>query len=495
MTDIHFLNHFLIIIWYRYEKKNRGTQIVPISDLINNRNIDSTSELEQAGDLLLSPYRTLFKGKSFQVIKGEKNTICYAVARHKNHISPSLLAKLASLPLLILAPLGILLKLASYSRNIETRNVFSDFTKLGLHDNTTLFAKAQELDLLKEWFFTVTETPTNFLSKVIHTSETCENSFPLLMLKECACQNTREFDRFLTPRRQNIEKQICSNLAKQGIDPKKTYTFLSLGAGNLLQDWILIGKLAKLGIKKINYMAVEPKDNSAAIQKLQEFFPKIQGCEINIRSFKSMEKYTRTDDVQTRAPLDSVFAIDFDEISAYGSLSDLHAARNLLSDDGSLYACYGQDDLLVHKDGSIVFFAKKGKLNKYLRELNKLTFSSDTISIGAGQIDFMNLSLFHGVFTQLLFCLQSKGIKKVNITVEAEENPKRKTDLESFSSPGFEVSVEELASFGEKKFDILAGDSHCLSDPTASERAQSLLNEGGFRYLFEFPDCTIHKSC
>ena len=79
-------------------------------------------------------------------------------------------------------------------------------------------------------------------------------------LNECSCCNSRNFNRFLNTRRQEIEDKMILDVTTQfPLNTNEPIRYLGFGAGGLLQDFINIGKLMRVGYKQIDVVLLDPK--------------------------------------------------------------------------------------------------------------------------------------------------------------------------------------------------------------------------------------------
>jgi len=102
-----------------------------------------------------------------------------------------------------------------------------------------------------------------------------------LEFSECSCEH---YNRFETEKRDKLERKLIDSLAKNSPDKERQIRLLSLGSGELLQDWILIGKLLREGFKDISIYFIEPdqKLTDSKLQKFQEFYNQLPDCRVSV---------------------------------------------------------------------------------------------------------------------------------------------------------------------------------------------------------------------
>lgn len=178
-------------------------------------------------------------------------------------------------------------------------------------------------------------------------------------LSECACQGGHAFHRFENDRRSSLENKLIRDaLEKQ--NPQKPLRYLSLGAGECLQDFINLGKLLRAGYRNIEAVLVEPnlgQETRDSLLKELSLLSKAAeelGGTLVIRFTKSVQ--------EAEGPFQIIAAIDFDDFNS--ALIDVIFAHSLLAPSGTYYLASTIYDLTFDSTACIEFATYATKLKK-----------------------------------------------------------------------------------------------------------------------------------
>lgn len=188
----------------------------------------------------------------------------------------------------------------------------------------------------------------------------------LPFLSECACCNSENFNRFVNTRRADFEEELIKNAIHYSPPLQDTeFRYLSIGSGELLQDFINVGKLIRAGYKKLDVTLVDPdfhenydtefyrmNPNSAESHKenlmmlkaqfsFLDYVAKEQGVDLKVSYFDSIHKVNGT--------FQAISVIDFDDF--HKAFEDLMAATGHIAQDGRMYIGYGLYDLVFSATG------------------------------------------------------------------------------------------------------------------------------------------------
>lgn len=202
-------------------------------------------------------------------------------------------------------------------------------------------------------------------------------------LSECACYNSDIFNRELNNRRANIEASIIDYIKSNFPDTeKKSINYMSLGCGNLLQDFIIIFKLMLLGYRNIHIHLVDPKitlykirgsgniskalyemikngelpyesPDQVSIEKSDAYhqFMCLKYCASEMHAAITITEYTSIDDYKG-GELDLLTAIDFND-SSPNAFNDLMKAKRFIAEKGRIFLSFDKNDLMFSKYSAI----------------------------------------------------------------------------------------------------------------------------------------------
>ena len=174
-----------------------------------------------------------------------------------------------------------------------------------------------------------------------------------LFLDECACANAGYFNRFKNGRRASLEKKMIQD-AERTFPSKETLflNYMSLGSGNLLQDFINIGLLIQADYPHIDVSLIDPilercqKGTSPTLEQFNFLLhvAEQKGINLNVHTFSSITDYVQ-DNPSKKHHI--ISAIDFDCFDK--AFSDILTARKTLDPNGTLYLAYGPNDRFLGK--------------------------------------------------------------------------------------------------------------------------------------------------
>jgi len=142
-------------------------------------------------------------------------------------------------------------------------------------------------------------------------------------LGECSCESTGSHNRFKKQNTRSKVETIIVEHIKENF-PNQTVNLLSVGSGKFLQDYLLVLKLLKAGVRSINLTMIEPDKDQKAYEDFVNEMVRLQ------KEFPELDlQYSRYDSVNDIANnnrnYDVTYAIDYD---AYLSFYD-HSSRQL----------------------------------------------------------------------------------------------------------------------------------------------------------------------
>lgn len=160
--------------------------------------------------------------------------------------------------------------------------------------------------------------------KTVRSWDATRNQSDYLMA-ECACRG------YSRKHRKVLEGTLI-NEARARFDQDKTLKYLSLGAGEFLQDFIIILNLIKEGFKSLDVSLIEPDSYKTPLAP-REWLKKIaeeNGVKLNINLYHSIDhyKFCKNEDVHL------INAIDFENIFKAEVFEDVIETHKLLTPDG-----------------------------------------------------------------------------------------------------------------------------------------------------------------
>jgi len=190
----------------------------------------------------------------------------------------------------------------------------------------------------------------------------------LPQLQECACPH---FNRFTTNRRQELEAKAVADIVANNPNKKTRLELVSLGAGEGLQDFILIGLLANEGYSNIHLSLIDSSqssDNEGVVgdpivdgtcQNLKDFYAQMPSLNISVDGFTSTTAYCNAN---TSAKPHAVWAADLEVSDLFSSKStwnDVMALRGRLQTGGHIYLTDPVESLSFSKTDIEVIYGGK----------------------------------------------------------------------------------------------------------------------------------------
>ena len=175
-------------------------------------------------------------------------------------------------------------------------------------------------------------------------------------LVECSCVNNGNFNRFKNQRRTALEAQLVTDTV-ESFPPSEHFklNYIGFGAGELLQDFINIGKLIEAGYRDLSIILIDPILKKEDIDdqtgervpnpslKQFKFLLKVaeqKGMQLQIHVFKNITDYRNTFPTEKAH---CISAIDFDDYQE--AFNDVILCHQVLENSGKFYLSYGTRDL------------------------------------------------------------------------------------------------------------------------------------------------------
>ncbi len=351
-----------------------------IAAFTSYKNKYPNSFFEEVGDALLTPIPTLCQRNSYVVLKNEE-TGARCIYTYTNdsksswRVAAEVVASVATLPL---ALVGMVFKGLSLVTSPETRDIYTNWQtplqpQFGnpdkIQDNEIngngLKQRARNLTKLTEFAVAKGCAPQLLHELIHHPQEYMVATYDNISgdhvwlppyLNECACVNSGNFNRFKNQRRTNLETQLVTD-AVESFPPSEHFklNYIGFGAGELLQDFINVGKLIEAGYSDLNIILIDPKlkeeivdvKNGERISNptLEQFkflleVAKQKGIKFQIQVFKNITEYRHAfPDEKAHC----ISAIDFDDYQK--AFNDVTLCHQVLHDKGKFYLSYGIHDL------------------------------------------------------------------------------------------------------------------------------------------------------
>lgn len=286
-------------------------------------------------------------------------------------------------------------------------------------------------------------------------------------LRECSCLNSGNFNRFENTRRTDCEMSMI-NFCLEEIPPEdlSTLRYLSIGAGELLQDFMNIGKLLRAGYKRIDVVLVDPdyhndydtefyQMNPASAEQHREKNQVLQADFMGVLTPYAIEQNAEL--IVTFKPsvrhVEGLFhivqAIDFDDL--IDALDDVIFAYDLLDDKGRCFLAFDKYDVEFNKIKSV---SKKVFYNQGF-DLITISLREEVLRINKEEIHvaFMSSNLNLRQWIEILPSIaQAPCVKRVHLTIPF---PKEKRDyLPEADKIKPRFSEESIQKFLSRYFDI-----------------------------------------
>ena len=248
--------------------------VLAIFTQVNNQ---PNSMIERVGDWLITPLAYMIGHKQISVIQkdsGSKRMLFSApvfgdpLSRYNFLIRG--VAKSVCLTMTPLALVGGTFKTLALITSSQTRNFYINWkppiypvinnprTMEDLGENTLqLFREAKKAGLVFQLLLRIHKEPRNYLVSLNDPMFGGHQVHLPPYLSECACVNSNNFARMHNHRRQKIELEM-TELVIKNFSTDAELRYLSLGAGELLQDFFNISLLMQAGYTSIQVTLVDP---------------------------------------------------------------------------------------------------------------------------------------------------------------------------------------------------------------------------------------------
>lgn len=343
-----------------------------LSNYLTHPQVEEATVFDRLGNLFLRPFYSLFNRREVVVLRCDRhNQLAYISRPHlftrydtkEDYGRARFMAaatKLISIAGLPLAQMGFTLKAAGLlfsSKNRETlRNWEEPFCAPLVHwlppaDDFMHYEKvfdiAHEKELLPELIAEVKDHPVRYFVSLYAAGWNHEVVFP--PFSECGCLS-HAYNRLRTSRRQEVEQKIVDS-ARTTCPPEShpQMTYLSLGAGELLQELVIAGHLIELGYQKIELIFIERKYHNNTFDNFQKLFTEIakqKSIAIQMSLYESMNEYVATSPDKR---LDIASAIDFEDFTA-SNLPDFLSVQEQLSANGLFFMSAPMGELELTHD-------------------------------------------------------------------------------------------------------------------------------------------------
>jgi len=159
---------------------------------------------------------------------------------------------------------------------------------------------------------------------------------------ECSCTS---YGRHVNKCRQNAEALIVEDIEKRFVNKNEVLSLVSYGAGGLLQDLIIVGKLIQNGFRNIYIEFIDLNFDSLNGRKFAEMLNKLPEIFVQTVTRPMMS---------SKKQFDVIYSVDLDEIYKGDgkSLINLLKARKMLKDNGKIYFFGNRLQIVLDKDGS-----------------------------------------------------------------------------------------------------------------------------------------------
>jgi len=308
-------------------------------------------------------------------------------------------------------------------------------------------------------------------------------------------RNTSEFNRLVTERRSQYEAKLVENITKDFPDTSIRLNLVSYFAGGGLQEFIIIGKLAKLGYSDIHLSLIPDPSNSDSVDQtkiqLDAFYNQMPTLRVSIDKYVDVKTYKEAN--TTNLP-HAVWAVDLKLNDLYigdttnRTWTNLLRLRSLLNDRGQLYLATPLETLTMSKSGVGVIYGgiRRRNENQCHYRLIKMNLAKFT------DARLVNISYYcrnpvSAVSSLMPYLVALKELKvaKVNIRVKFQdlslENSSRRQVQKDLAKilkslvPGINVEIGGAAQMAvnlkinEKVPDMGQGGSHSTIDPHKDE--------------------------
>jgi hypothetical protein len=333
-----------------------------------------------------------------------------------------------------------------------------------------------------------------------------------LKLKECSCANEK-FDRAQNSRRQTSEKKMLMHTLKNynSLDIDFTLRYLSLGCGQLLQDFIILGKLiTQQDFKNINITLIDTNDGTDFKESFEQFKELLSvlattfDVNINVDFYRTVDLLKESPTFSMKNSFHLINGIDYDDLEDPRALHAIMDAHRLLDDKGLFYLSYKTIDLLLGKKNcleiqhlvydqselGLLYIIQKARLHIQ----NYLAFhlqQKETISYAA-----LSNGMFTGLLLEVVEILPLLQTNKLDLTLlNTREVPDYMLlDLTHFIGlfiENIELNISSVASIeqylshkGETDIATVLFDSPKLAETKSSVKIYDALRAKGGEQIF-----------
>ncbi len=240
-----------------------------------------------------------------------------------------------------------------------------------------------------------------------------ENYLKGFSFHECGCKS---YGRTTANKRQNAENIIVEEISSSIENKNEMLRLASVGAGGLLEDLIILGKLIQKGFKNIHITFTDNYPDSDQAKILEDMLNKLPGVTI---------KSLYCPFLHSKSQFHAIYATDFDELykDRGNGWSAICQAKNTLLDKGKLYLFGGGEQLVLDKDNNITYLiehtetlVEKLRQSPCLAKLQKVDAIHITIIKDKSKLNFD----LPGIAKMLQF-LSKEFNKQMNIELYGNE--------------------------------------------------------------------------
>lgn len=355
-----------------------------LSYLTHTTNEENTI-FDTFGRYLLTPLTTLFNTRKIIILQNSRaNEIaCYALPHIRKQYDSNktfnrvklriLITKIISFLTLPLSIIGIISKGISLYLSVKNRKILASWKQLyqppsassPLSDRllfavdnidnylVDLYRTAMSKNLLPDLIEKIAENPTDYCFG--NYLGGCDNTICLPPFYECGCLGYT-FDRLHNTRRHDLEQKLIT-VAWSRFPPTTTQkiSYLSLGAGGMLQDFINLGHLTKMGYQDISIRLVDRafKSNESLLKVFNTFLDifthlsEQKRISISIQGFSSVKQYISINKDET---LQLISAVDLEDFYS-DTIDDLLSLQKRLDPNGYLSLNLHDKEIIFNLNG------------------------------------------------------------------------------------------------------------------------------------------------
>ncbi|MBS4168727.1 hypothetical protein [Parachlamydia sp. AcF125] len=445
----------------------------PVTNFLLASRVDTPSAFERTGDLLLTPARVLFGGKRVFVLQ---NNLMQVGEQQVGPLSSNRVLRGARKVLafiqLPLAAVGFLVKLICLKEQS-----YRAFCVQKISQNPTCHPKLFEM-------FEHVHSTARFVLDL--TRRFGVLVFTPLNLYECSCMETREFHRFHSPRRNNLENAIVQRLADSRLDKSQPIQLLSMGSGGLMSDFLTLEKLVLEGFKKIAIDCVDPIGIDAGrVERIRKFFAKYPEASIEIQAYKNIDEVPAE-----KIGYSAVLAVDYDSLFTFDfnkrltCTGDLMKAYRRLSVSGFLGLGFSKEDTLSGPQmATIELSPRRSVVHSLASDLTQQLPQKEELTVGLPSLQFAGAS--HSLILALAFAVEksSRPYRKISLTCLKRRGEDGAPHFQAMMQVLFPATYVEISFHDQqnKKCDLLFTGS--LENEFISKEYLSFLNSQSITYI------------